>query len=64
MDAAALEAARDGDDPKAEITALIIAQIEAAVAPPNQQLAELKAMNLKELRGELLSQHLLLHCSC
>jgi hypothetical protein len=43
---------------------LIMAQIEAAVAPPNQLLAELKAMNLKELRGELLSQHLLLHCSC
>jgi hypothetical protein len=38
----------------------------SASRPPAsaRQQAELKAMNMKELRGELLSQHLLLHCSC
>jgi hypothetical protein len=59
VDTAALEAARDGDDPKTEITALIMAQIESAVGTtPAQLLTELKAMNLKQLRGELLAVHI------
>jgi hypothetical protein len=64
VDAVTLEAARDSHDPRAEIIALIMAKTQAAVAPPKQLLAELKVMSLKNLRGEFLSQHLLLHCSC
>eukprot|EP01047_Picozoa_sp_COSAG01_P062954 COSAG01_NODE_8086_length_2925_cov_12.218684_3_plen_61_part_00 len=51
MDPAALEDARDGDDPKAEIIALIKAKMtmmaDAPVTP------DLDAMTVKELRGTL-----------
>eukprot|EP01047_Picozoa_sp_COSAG01_P056140 COSAG01_NODE_6331_length_3732_cov_3.658684_2_plen_59_part_00 len=53
MEAAALEAARDGDDPKVAIIALIMAQGVAAV-PSKDSLTELKAMSVRQLRGKCL----------
>jgi hypothetical protein len=53
VDAAALEAARDGDDPKSEIIALIMTQVAVAV-PSKDSLTELKAMSVRQLRGKYL----------
>jgi hypothetical protein len=53
VDAAALEAARDGDDPKSEIITLIMTQVAAAV-PSKDSLTELKAMSVRQLRGKCL----------
>jgi hypothetical protein len=55
VNAVALEAARDGDDPKAEIITLIMAQVAAAV-PSKDSLTELKAMSVRQLRGKYLLQ--------